>query len=333
MASVLSVSSRALLDACRRLGIDTHRVLEAARLDAAALDDPDARIPIEQVQILWQTAYELSADPVLSLHAIEVLPFGAYRVLDLLAASAPTIGTALAKVSDYFPLINSVVRLPYAVGAAEVSVCVEAPSRPSAVTRAYAEYTLAAVFLRTRAATKRRYALRRVEFAHRRPPDTREHERLFECAVAFDAAETRLVLAREVWDAPCDGEGTLFSVLDEHARLLLEQLPAPDGVVDRVRQAIDAELRGGRPELATVARRLAVSARSLQRQLKEHGARFEELVDVMRFRSAKAYLAQRDIAVSEIAYLLGFADQSAFNRAFKRWSRVTPTEFRRGVRL
>lgn len=96
------------------------RILQAARLDPVALQDPDARIPIEQVDALWRKAYELSNDPNLALHAIEVLPFGAYRVIDFLASSAPTIGAALAKVSDYFPLINGVVRLPYAVAERDV---------------------------------------------------------------------------------------------------------------------------------------------------------------------------------------------------------------------
>ena len=89
--SVLSVSSRALLDACARLGFDTGQILAAANLDPVTLRDPDARIPIEQADALWRKAYELSNDPNLALHAIEVLPFGAYRVIDFLAASAPTV--------------------------------------------------------------------------------------------------------------------------------------------------------------------------------------------------------------------------------------------------
>ena len=129
--SVLSVSSRALVDACGRLGLDTAQILAAAKLDAATLRDPDARIPIEQAEALWRKAYEISTDPNLALHAIEVLPFGAYRVIDFLASSAPTIGAALAKVSDYFPLINDLVRLPYVVRGDEVPFFVEAPTRPA----------------------------------------------------------------------------------------------------------------------------------------------------------------------------------------------------------
>src|SRR6185436_12132997 len=103
--------------------------------------------------------YELSNDPNLALHAIEVLPFGAYRVIDFLAVSAPTIGAALAKVSDYFPLINGLVRLPYVLGDDLVTFALEATSDPATITRPYAEYTLAAVFLRTRIATGQQFPL------------------------------------------------------------------------------------------------------------------------------------------------------------------------------
>ena len=319
-----------MLDACARLGLDAAQIAAAAGLDQRTLDDPDARIPLEQVAALWQKAYALSGDPNLALHAIEVLPFGAYRVIDFLASNAPSIGAALAKVADYFPLINDIVRLPYDVGASEVSYALEAPSRPAAITRPYAEYTLAAVFLRTRIATNQRFPLLRVEFSQPRPADISEHERIFECPVLFDRPRCQLVLAREVWDMPRKGDDpALFSVLDAHARMLLEQLPAVPDLVGRVRAAIEAELGGGQPRLESIARRLAMSPRTLQRRLKDHAVVFNDLVDELRFRAAKSYLAQRDIAGSEVAYLLGFADQSSFHRAFRRWTKLTPSEFRR----
>lgn len=319
-----------MLDACARLGLDTGQILGAARLDPATVQDPDARIPLEQVDAVWQKAYELSNDPNLALHAIEVLPFGAYRVIDFIASSAPTVGAALAKVSDYFPIINDVVRLPYAVGDRHVTFAVEAPSRPSTITRPYAEYVLAAVFLRTRIATNQRFPLMRVEFSQPPPANIGEHERIFECPIRFGAETCQMVIARDVWDTPRTGnDPNLFSVLDTHARMLLDQLPSPVDIVGRVREAIEAELRGGDPKLESIARRLATSPRTLQRRLRDRGVLFNDVLDAMRFRAAKSYLAQRDVAGREVAYLLGFAEQSSFNRAFKRWSGRTPTEYRR----
>ena len=317
-----------MLEACARLGLDTARIVQAAKLDPAVLQDPDARIPIEQAGAVWQQAYELSGDPNLALHAIEVLPFGAYRVIDFLAASAPTIGAALAKVADYFPLINDSVRLPYVVGDREVTFGVEAPSRPALISRPYAEYTLAAVFLRTRVATNQRYALVRVDFSQPAPADVSEHRRIFECPIHFGAVTCQLVIAREVWDTARTGTNpALFAVLETHARMLLDQLPRQTDTASRVRQAIEGELRGGNPKLESIARQLAMSARTLQRRLRDEGVAFDELLDDLRFRTAKAYLAQKDIAGAEVAYLLGFAEPSSFNHDLKRWLGQTPTEY------
>lgn len=318
-----------MLEACARLGLDTEQIVRAAKLDPAILQDPDARIPVEQAETLWQKAYALSNDPNLALHAIEVLPFGAYRVIDFLATCAPTIGAAFAKVSDYFPIIHDVVRLPYAVGERHATFAAEAPSRPSTITRPYAEYVLAAVFLRARIATNQRFPLMRVEFSHPRPADISEHERIFDCPVRFGAETCQMVIARDVWDMPrTGGNPDLFSVLDSHARMLLNQRPAPDDIVGRVREAIEEELRGGSPRLESIAKRLAMSPRTLQRRLRDQGVLFNDVLDAMRFRAAKSYLTHRDIAGTEVAFLLGFAEQSSFDRAFKRWSGQTPTEYR-----
>jgi AraC-like DNA-binding protein len=94
-------------------------------------------------------------------------------------------------------------------------------------------------------------------------------------------------------------------------------------------EAIQAELRGGNPKLESIARQLAMSPRTLQRRLRDEGVLFNDVLDAMRFRAAKTYLAQRDIAGTEVAFLLGFAEPSSFNHAFKRWAGQTPTEYRR----
>jgi len=84
--TVLSVSSRAMLSACERLGIDTGELLRSVGIPRETLDDPDARLEASKVGAVWARAYELSRDPVLSLHAAEACPIGAYKVIDFMAS-------------------------------------------------------------------------------------------------------------------------------------------------------------------------------------------------------------------------------------------------------
>jgi AraC-like DNA-binding protein len=328
--TILAVSSRALVEACAHRNVDVDALLAAVGLDRSQLDDHDARIPTDKARALWQRAYEVAGDPNLALHAVEALPYGAYRVLDFIASSAATVGEVFSKVSDYFPLVNTTVALPIAVGDAEVGVgIVPAPGSP-AVSRPYAEYTLAACYLRIRNAVGD-FDPMRVEFSHETPADTSEHERIFRSPVLFRCRETRLVLSRSVWDQPnTHPDPELCAVLEEHARRLLSEVPR-GGFGEEVRKTTLAQLRGGTPTLAHVAQQLGMSGRTLQRRLEEEGTSFAELLDELRRGTAQAYLADPQVSIGEVSYLLGFSEQSAFQRAFKRWTGLTPRGFRNSL--
>jgi AraC-like DNA-binding protein len=327
--TVLTVSSRALVDACERLGVDTEALLCAVGIDRATLADPDARLAGSQASALWAKAYELSRDPVLSLHAAEACPLGAYKVIDYMGFNAGTVGEAFRYSSRYFSLINTAIRLPIDEAGDPVTFDVVDQSGPTGVSRPYAEYCLATFVLHVRAATGVSFPLRRVAFVHRAPPDVSEHERIFGCPVQFEAEHNRLQLDRSVWETRTQGaQPGVLQLLTEHADLLLEKLPRGPDLVERTRQAIAERLRGGDSSLQSVARALGQSPRSLQRHLRELGYSYNALADEVRAATAQLYLQQPDIAIAEVGYLLGFADQSTFNRAFKRWTGQTPARCR-----
>ena len=328
--TVLSVSSRAMVGACERLGLDTDTMLRAVGVSRETLEDPDARLDASKVSALWAKAYELSGDPVLSLHAAEACPLGAYKVIDFMGSSAATVGEAFRCASRYFWLINTAIRLPIDESGDPITFDVEDnEGGPTAVSRPYAEYCLAAFVLHIRAATGVDFPVERLTFVHRAPPDFREHERIFGCPVEFEAPHNRLMIGRAAWETPTTGANPgVLQVLLEHADLLLEKLPRGPDLVERTRRAIGERLRGGDSSLEAVARELGTSARSLQRHLNDLGYSYQSLADEVRAATARLYLDQPDIAVSEVAYLLGFADQSTFHRAFKRWTGRTPAQSR-----
>jgi AraC-like DNA-binding protein len=328
--SVLTVSSRALVTACDHLGLDTEALITAVGLSRERLADPDGRLLGSEVGALWAKAYELSRDPVLSLHAAEACPIGAYKVLDYISANARDVGEAFRHVTRYFKLINTAVRLPIDESGDPVTFDVVSESGgAAAISRPYAEFCLAVFVLHVRGTTGIEFPVQRVCFTHPRPTDTREHERIFGCPVQFEAEHNRLYLERSAWEwSTTAAHAGVFEVLIEHADILLAKLPPGPDLIGRTRKAISERLRGGDPSLAGVARELGMSERSLQRHLRELGYSYNGLADEVRHATARLYLAQRDMALAEIGYLLGFADQSAFNRAFKRWTGSTPKQAR-----
>jgi AraC-like DNA-binding protein len=116
--------------------------------------------------------------------------------------------------------------------------------------------------------------------------------------------------------------------MDEHARMLTDQRPRPDDIVGLTQNEIMRALHGGDPDRDVVAKRLGMSPRTLQRRLGERDTTYKDLLDTCRKALAEEHLKRNDLALCEIAYLLGFSDQSVFNRALKRWTGEPLLEFR-----
>ncbi len=331
---VLAVASRAVLAAFEALGLDGDALLAEIGLERATLADPDRRIPALLADSLWQAALARAGDPDLALHAAERLPFGAYRVIDHLAAQAPTLGHAFERIAAYFPLIDPRARVELEhESSGHVRVVMATSVLGTSLPREAAEYSFAALLLRTRAGLAFDYRPAALELAAARPSSTRELERVFACPLRFDADHHALVIDGHDWTHANERSDLgLFEVLDQHASLLLAALPPSSPFIAQVREAIAAEQREREPTLAQVGRRLGMSGRTLQRRLDEHQVRFGGLVDEVQAELAKARLADRTLAICEVAFLLGFADQSAFTRAFKRWTGTTPGRWRASVR-
>ncbi len=316
-----------MLDVCEQRGVDTGWILADIGLDRNDLANPGARIPSEVTAALWRAAYARSGNPALALHAAQIVPFGAYRVVDYVAAAAPTIGSAFHQVAACFPLINptAALAIEYRDEGVWVRLVLTQP-----LPRAYVEYALVAVYWRVRIATKVQFAPAAVEFALPAVASDTDHVRTFECPVRFGATSSRFLVRREIWDTPTPaGDVELMTVLGAHAQRLLDR-PAgarPQGLAD-VRAAICEQLRVNDASLAAVARRLATSTRALQRRLLQSGVRYTALLDETRATAARTYLLQPGRSVGEVASLLGFTQLSSFTRAFRRWTGGAPNDYR-----
>jgi AraC-like DNA-binding protein len=170
----------------------------------------------------------------------------------------------------------------------------------------------------------------RVELRQPAPPALAPYEKLFRAPVHFGAAEDRLSFSSEEWDSPTvSPDAALARLLEEHARILAERVPhAPSGFQADVQKAIASGLPE-RGSVEHVARALYVSVRTLQRKLVAAGTTFKEVSETVRGRLAEEYLADPSVSIAEVAFLLGFSDQSSFNRAFGRWTGVSPGRWRR----
>ena len=327
--TVLSVATRAVVDACAQLGLNTQEILKSAGLSQALIADANERIAAEAADCVWARAFEVANDPHLALHAAEALPFGAYKVLDFIVANAPTIGEGLTRVLHYFPIVDPRADLTISEQSGTMTIIME--SAQGALPGPAQEFTFAALVLRSRACADIAWPLQHVRFSMESPNNSDEHGRIFGCPIRFGQTSAQLVVSRETWDLPVRGsDSALFGVLEEHASRLLDELASaqPPTLLDKVRGVLREELRGGDVRALHVAKRLGFGERTLQRRLGEASTSYVEVLATVRQTMACEYLREPGISLSEVAFLLGFAEQSSFTRAFKRWTGKPPGEWR-----
>ena len=124
-------------------------------------------------------------------------------------------------------------------------------------------------------------------------------------------------------------EPNLYSMIEEAALGELQEIEQSDDVLFAISEQISEALKNGDNTLENIASALSMSPRTLQRKLAASGIGFRDLTDEIRKAMAARYLTDTDLPMSEIAFLLGFSDLSAFSRSGRNWFGVAPREYRR----
>ncbi|MGE0463873.1 MAG: AraC family transcriptional regulator ligand-binding domain-containing protein [Vicinamibacterales bacterium] len=322
---------RAILAAFAALGLDARALQSAAGITDAQLRDPDVVVPARFLYRMWEEAVSAWGRPGLGLHTALQVPFGAYEVLDYLVLSSSTVGEGLAHFAEYFAIATRTSRyeIHHRGESAAIEMVWQIP--PEGVMFHLRDYSLAAIAGRVAFAGGPRPL--RVELAGPPLADPGEYAEGFGTEVRLRARHNALVFNKAGWNAPLPRrDADLNRTLRRHARMLLDRQPRPEAqaATAQVRATLLQESMMGAATMEQVAHRLAASPRTLQRRLREEGTTFDEVSRTVREGLAREYLGDRGLSISEVAYLLGFSEPSAFTRAFRRWTGHSPRAFRKG---
>jgi AraC-like DNA-binding protein len=309
------------------LGHDVDAILTAVGIDQALLTDAEARVPHESAMRLWQVAIERSGDDALGLHVAEAAAIESFDVHAYAVFASATLREGFRRACRYQRLIHETTELSLTNASGGARLRHSLPGG-FAVPRPSAEFLLTAYVRLGRVATGADWTPLEVRFANSKPPDIAEHRRFFGGTPSFEAGENSICIDDDVLDRPCpQANRGLLKVLDRHASELLARAPNAATLSARLRAHLVNVLSDGAPSVEQVAERFKMSARTLSRGLRAEGTSFKEVLDQLRLERASEMLRQRTLSIAEIAFLLGFADVSAFYRAFKRWTDKTPIEF------
>jgi AraC-like DNA-binding protein len=169
-----------------------------------------------------------------------------------------------------------------------------------------------------------------VSFQHPEPDDTDEHQRIFDCPLSFGQSRNELVIRAEDLELPVrDAHPELCRIFEAQAEQLLASIGRGDEFISGVRRAIFDSLSGGEASVKGVAGALGLEPEQLRERLARRDTSFRAMLSAIRRDLAETYLQDRQWAMMDIAFVLGFGDTSSFARTFKSWTGTTPTAYRK----
>jgi AraC-like DNA-binding protein len=315
-------------------GLDVPRLLSSYDLAGALSADVDARVPASAVLELWSDLPELCGLPHFGVWLAELACAAPATSLGArLVHSAPTLRVGLARLLRFERVLHGVQATSLQIAGAVARFTHRPPVGIGPGSYPAIEFAFAWLLGTARVTTGMPLAASSVTFAHLPSGPLDEHRRLLGVEPRFGATENTLDLPSAALDLPQrTADALLERLVERHAQELARELPTGTGPAARVRGLLRRSLGTGDVDAASlgaVGRELGLPDRTLQRRLAAEGTSFAALLDEVRRELSLEYLAERTTSVAEVAFALGFADQTAFHRAFVRWTGRTPGEHRK----
>lgn len=327
---------RIATDYINQQGLDEAEFLGRAGIDGEDIADPNARVPYRKFSHLCDLAAESLKDPCLGLklgqsiraghlgsHGFALMSCanGAELMRQHMRYSSLTIDAAHAAFEqqgdDYIRYLRSNMPGGMPLG------------------RLQDELNLATTVTLARwIANRHDLSPRWVAFRHAKPAEAKEYESLFRCPVHFGAEETAIAVDASYLSLPLPhANPQLHRIMDDLCAQLVKQLGHahdPSWMAAARRAALES-FKLGEPDVGFIARAAGCTESELKKNLSQRGSSFRSFIDDLRHALALGYARDPSLSLVDIAYLLGFSEQSAFQRAFKRWTGTTPGEFRRSI--
>jgi AraC-like DNA-binding protein len=312
-------------------GLDAAALFAEAGLAIRNLDDCDFRWPTEGASRLWAIAAERAGNPDIGLFNPHVPRPDHYGLVGYAMMSSPDLETGLVRLIRYVCLVSDAVTITLEPGPGGKWMRLELFGGEYPVPPQRYDYEILTLLTFCRWMLGRPLKPLAASFRHPVPMSLAAYNDAFGAPLRFDAPFNGVLISSE--DLACKLPTAIPELADLHDRIAgqaLHKLEKAD-VTYRARQAVARHLPGGAPRRAAIAAELSMSDHTFQRRLASEGTSFTELVDETRRELAQHHLADTRLSLSEIAYLLGYAEQSTFFRAAQRWFGESPGGYRARV--
>lgn len=348
MAQINAISTLVIMDQMKKADPAIDQFFHNLHLDIEEIKRTK-KISSDKALQVWERAFSLLKDPLCHLKVHQYIPYGAYHALELACLSSRTVGDAIQIIVRYFNVINP--DASFELQESSDHFVVELKMAPGFRYAAfYLELVIFGIVIRFQNPILQVGKIRLVEFSHS-PLDREElYEALFGTKVVFNRTRNALTIPTETWNSyvPFSNTDLLQSLEDylveERKKTLigsdntalqskLSELGIEKGdeddLISKVQRFVVLEIANSDLKVNDAAHFLGMSVRSLQRYLQDQKTSFSEILDSTRETLAKKYLVDEALSIAEVGFLLGFSEQSTFQRAFKRWTGTSPLLYRK----
>ena len=317
------------------LGIKSQSIINQVGLSEEHLK-PSARVPGQQ--------YEMALLKLILAHknnsfgvdiGQQIIP-PLYGVLMSLALSSNSLGEALSYLTRYQALATgSCGEVEYSFDGQDYQLVIAMTHQNPVIRRHVSECVMTMFCNLLRLITARQdLAPNALWFEHAAASEsTKRHiESIVKCPVLFDQDDTRMILSDKIHHFQILGHGEdMLRIAEKQAQDQLEIINKKLSTIEKIKWHIIELMQSSTPRRETVANRLQISSRTLDRRLEQADTSWQELVDELRLQLAIEYLSDKQCTISLVAQRLGFSEIRAFQRKFKTWTGLTPTEYRKSL--
>lgn len=330
-----AIWARRLVEHLEARGITRQALIGNSGINLSGIDGDDPQLPFDTIAALFERAASLTGDDLLGLNEGLARDFRESGLIAYLGIASRTVADMLASLAQFSRVFSEAVEID--VSALEnTGRMTWGFTVPSDVTRRqYIEFGAVGTITDLRQLTGVNLAPASVSFRHNRLHHRSEIEKFFGCTVTFGAEANAMTFKPATLELPLNSaDAQLFRVLSQMAEESLESREKlSSSLVFQVEDAIARRLSQGAAQVETIARDLGMSPRTLSRKLEQEGKSFTQVLAGFREQSARDYLTHSDIAILQIAFLLGYSDGSTFTTAFRRWTGKSPAEYRKATPL
>ena len=314
-------------------GLDMEQINAATGLTRTDLINPETRLPEVLAPTIWKLLGEAYPGQALALHAASAAPLTSMGQLAQAVKYAEDLRSALQAFVKYCVVISDQLSADLIESDLEATLQTHHPI--DAIDGGYgAEAGLGVVTRLVKEILDEDNLLVRVEFAHQPFGELQDYENFFGVPVRFQQSHNALVFRRMALDLPTQRrDAYLFEYIQRNLDLLRDhwRLHGNPSQISQLYDAIARNAEASEYSAEALAQQLNMSLRALQRQARDRGFTISQLLENAREAKARQLLTDPKLTIEAISARLGYSDDRAFRRAFKRWTGQTPAEFRRKI--